>query len=52
MTERELMQVLRRIDTDGDARLSFSEFSEFLSIEGTSMPEPPHPVEMVEEPPR
>lgn len=28
--ERELLSIIRRIDTDGDARLSFAEFSEFL----------------------
>jgi Ca2+-binding EF-hand superfamily protein len=29
-TERELLTIVRRIDTDGDARLSYSEFAEFL----------------------
>jgi len=29
-TETELLAIVRRIDTDGDARLSYSEFSEFL----------------------
>lgn len=29
-TERELLSIVRRIDTDGDARLSYSEYSEFL----------------------
>jgi Ca2+-binding EF-hand superfamily protein len=29
-SERELLSIIRRIDTDGDARLSYSEFSEFL----------------------
>ena len=29
-TERELLTIVRRVDTDGDARLSYSEFSEFL----------------------
>lgn len=29
-TERELLTIIRRIDTDGDAALSYSEFSEFL----------------------
>lgn len=29
-TERELLTIVRRIDTDGDARLSYAEFSEFL----------------------
>jgi Ca2+-binding EF-hand superfamily protein len=34
-TEREILQILRRIDTDGDARLSFKEFSEFMTLDGT-----------------
>lgn len=29
-TERELLSIIRRIDTDGDARLSFAEFSDFV----------------------
>lgn len=29
-TERELLTIVRRIDTDGDARLNYSEFAEFL----------------------
>ena len=29
-TERELLTIIRRIDTDGDATLSYAEFSEFL----------------------
>ena len=29
-TERELLTIIRRIDTDGDARLSYAELSEFL----------------------
>ena len=29
-TERELLTIIRRIDTDGDAALSYAEFSEFL----------------------
>lgn len=29
-TEKELLAIIRRIDTDGDAKLSYSEFSEFL----------------------
>ena len=28
--ERELLAIIRRIDTDGDAKLSYSEFSDFL----------------------
>lgn len=28
--DRELLSIVRRIDTDGDARLSYAEFSEFL----------------------
>lgn len=29
-TERELLSIVRRIDTDGDAKLSYSEFSDFV----------------------
>jgi len=29
-TEKELLAIIRRIDTDGDAKLSYSEFSEFI----------------------
>ena len=29
-TETELLAIVRRVDTDGDARLSYSEFAEFL----------------------
>jgi Ca2+-binding EF-hand superfamily protein len=29
-SERELLSLVRRIDTDGDAKISFSEFSEFM----------------------
>ena len=29
-TETELLAIIRRIDTDGDAKLSYSEFAEFL----------------------
>jgi Ca2+-binding EF-hand superfamily protein len=47
-TERELLAILRRIDTDGDARLSFAEFSEFMTIDGGPVPEPQPP--LVEEP--
>lgn len=28
--ERELLAIIRRIDTDGDAKLSYSEFSDFI----------------------
>lgn len=31
-SERELLAIIRRIDTDGDAKLSYEEFSEFLRI--------------------
>lgn len=30
-TERETLAIIRRIDTDGDAKLSYTEFSEFLA---------------------
>jgi hypothetical protein len=29
-SEKELLAIIRRIDTDGDAKLSYSEFSEFI----------------------
>ena len=29
-TETELLAIIRRIDTDGDAKLSYAEFAEFL----------------------
>ena len=29
-SERELLAIIRRMDTDGDARLSYAEFSEFV----------------------
>lgn len=29
-TERELLAIIRRIDTDGDAKLSYSEFADFI----------------------
>ena len=28
--ERELLAIIRRVDTDGDAKLSYSEFSDFI----------------------
>lgn len=34
--ERELLAIIRRIDTDGDAKLSFAEFSEFLAASQAS----------------
>jgi Ca2+-binding EF-hand superfamily protein len=46
--ERELLSIIRRFDTDGDARLSFAEFSEFMRGAGpVPVPVPvvlPHPV--------
>lgn len=30
-TERELLAIIRRIDTDGDAKLSYTEFTDFLN---------------------
>lgn len=30
LTEQEVFAVIRRIDTDGDAKLSFEDFSEFF----------------------
>ena len=29
-TERELLQIIRRMDTDGDASLSYTEFADFI----------------------
>lgn len=34
-SERELLSIIRRIDTDGDARLSYSEFAEYLRSGGS-----------------
>lgn len=31
-SEKELLAIIRRIDTDGDAKLSYEEFSEFLRL--------------------
>jgi Ca2+-binding EF-hand superfamily protein len=30
MTDTEIFAIIRRIDTDGDARISFAEFADFL----------------------
>ena len=38
--EIELLAIIRRIDTDGDACLSFGEFADFLKSQGG--PIPPH----------
>lgn len=39
-TEKELLCIIRRIDTDGDAKLSYSEFSDFMrSTEPKSLAE-------------
>jgi predicted glutamine amidotransferase len=35
-TEREILSIIRRIDTDGDAKLSYTEFSEFLATTSPS----------------
>ena len=43
-TEKELLSIIRRIDTDGDARLSFPEFSEFMRPVGAAVVERPNPV--------
>lgn len=42
--ERELLSIIRRLDTDGDARLSFAEFSEFMRGSGPVPVVLPHPV--------
>jgi EF-hand domain pair len=34
-TEREALAIIRRIDTDGDAKLSYTEFSEFIRGAGS-----------------
>ena len=31
-TEREVLAIIRRIDTDGDAKLSYEEFADFLRL--------------------
>jgi hypothetical protein len=33
LTEKDLLCIIRRIDTDGDAKISYSEFSDFLRTE-------------------
>ena len=33
-SEKELLAIIRRIDTDGDAKLSYSEFTEFINALG------------------
>ena len=35
-SERELMAIIRRIDTDGDAKLNYEEFSDFLRKQASS----------------
>jgi len=40
-TEKELLSIIRRIDTDGDARLSFPEFSDFMRPVGGPVVERP-----------
>ena len=35
-SERELLAIIRRVDTDGDARLSYAEFAEFMRSSGPS----------------
>jgi Ca2+-binding EF-hand superfamily protein len=42
--ERELLSIIRRLDTDGDARLSFAEFSEFMRGAGPVPVVLAHPV--------
>lgn len=33
LTDRELLAIIRRIDTDGDAKISYGEFSDFMKFE-------------------
>lgn len=37
-SDRELLQLVRRIDTDGDAKVSYPEFSEFMRVNNQSKP--------------
>jgi Ca2+-binding EF-hand superfamily protein len=37
-SEHELVSIIRRIDVDGDAALSFSEFGEYMNVAGGSTP--------------
>ena len=30
LTDREALNIIRRIDTDGDAKISFTEFSDYM----------------------
>ena len=43
-TETELSSIIRRIDTDGDARLSYSEYAEFMAPAGSGASVHPVPV--------
>lgn len=43
-SEKELLSIIRRVDTDGDARLSFAEFSEFMRPIGGPVVERPNPI--------
>lgn len=33
LSDKEALAIIRRIDTDGDARISYQEFSDFLSLQ-------------------
>ena len=37
-SEVELLAIIRRVDTDGDACLSFNEFAEFMKCPGDALP--------------
>jgi Ca2+-binding EF-hand superfamily protein len=32
-TDRDILAIIRRIDTDGDAKISYAEFSDFLRLQ-------------------
>src|SRR6185312_13714722 len=36
-TDREVLAIIRRIDTDGDAKLSYGEFSDFLKSSSSNL---------------
>ena len=33
LPEKDILAIIRRIDTDGDARISYNEFSDFMRVE-------------------
>ena len=50
-SEMELLAIIRRLDTDGDCEVDFTEFAEFMTplspLVRPSLPLPPHPAEFL-----